>query len=207
MRSLQEVQYICEEDETCAETCVGIADCVACNCALVDQHGGIWGAAGDVTLCLLPIAFLLTVTLKPNPLSTMFSLPLSAIFLLLIRLMYLKSNPILCFGSVTLGIHEALVPLSMMFGAILLFEKMEQTCCMPHLLREIKELTNGHTVAELMTIFSFVTVLEGASGFGTPIALGAPMLASLGYPKVESVVTLLLMNSYSTVWGTLGMSI
>lgn len=37
--------------------------------------------------------------------------------------------------------------------------------------------------------FCFAFVVEGASGFGTPAALAAPMLYSMGHPKLESVAT------------------
>lgn len=44
-------------------------------------------------------------------------------------------------------------------------------------------------------------MIEGASGFGTPVALGAPMLVSTGHDALESVVILLIMNTFATVWG------
>lgn len=47
-------------------------------------------------------------------------------------------------------------------------------------------------------------MVEGASGFGTPAALGAPMLVSVGHPPMESVVTLLIFNTFATVWGAVG---
>lgn len=155
-------------------------------------------------MCLLPIIFLLAVTLKPNPLPTTVSLPAAAVMMFLIRVMYLGSNPTLCSGAIISGFHEALSPLTIMFGAIVLFETMEATLCMPFMMREMKALTEGHIVAELMLIFAFAYMIEGASGFGTPVALGAPMLASLGHPKFGSIVTLLVMNTFATVWGAAG---
>ena len=64
--------------------------------------------------------------------------------------MYLGSNPILTSACVILGVHEAITPLSIMAGAITLFEAMESTKCMPYMMREIKALTAGHPIAELM---------------------------------------------------------
>ena len=55
-----------------------------------------------------------------------------------------------------------------------------------------------------MLIFCFAYMIEGASGFGTPVALSSPMLVSLGYPKFESVVTMLLMNTFATIYGAAG---
>ena len=47
-------------------------------------------------------------------------------------------------------------------------------------------------------------MVEGASGFGTPAALGAPMLVNVGHPPMESVVVLLIFNTFATVWGAVG---
>eukprot|EP00538_Stauroneis_constricta_P013100 CAMPEP_0119571544 /NCGR_PEP_ID=MMETSP1352-20130426/44175_1 /TAXON_ID=265584 /ORGANISM="Stauroneis constricta, Strain CCMP1120" /LENGTH=574 /DNA_ID=CAMNT_0007621225 /DNA_START=16 /DNA_END=1740 /DNA_ORIENTATION=- len=91
-----------------------------------------------------------------------------------------------------------------MAGAIFLFETMESTYCMPYMMREMKALTNEHPVAEGMILFSFATMVEGASGFGTPAALGTPMLVSMGHPALESVVMLLVFNTFATVWGAVG---
>jgi len=218
---------------TCPEDCVSLAECDNCGCVVEDTGGGPWGKAMDVILCLLPIIFLLVATLKPKPLPTTQSLPLAALIMLLVRLMYLGSDPLLCCASIIAGLHEAMSPITIVGGAMLLFETLESTLCMPYMMREMKALTQGHHVAELMLLFCFAYMIEGASGFGTPgkerrvdgtcdyyyeylltlfcrfvlppsVALGAPMLVSLGYPKFESVVTLLLMNTFATVWGAAG---
>lgn len=41
----------------------------------------------------------------------------------------------------------------------------------------------------------------GASGFGTPVALAAPMLSSLGHDPLLTVVCLLIMNTFATQFG------
>jgi L-lactate permease len=145
-------QCIDSIDVACAETCVSLETCQACDCAvvLVDGAAGPWGNFMDVFFCLLPIIFLIWATLKQQPLPTTTSLPTAAFFMYLVRLMYLKSDPLLTNAAVILGFHEALTPLSIMAGAITLFETMEATYCLPYMMREIKVLTAGHPIAELM---------------------------------------------------------
>jgi hypothetical protein len=140
-----------EDSALCAETCIGLEACQECSCAVVPlDGGGPWGEVMDVFFCLMPIVFLLVVTIKPNPLPTTTSLPLAAILMYLMRLLYLGSDPVLTNGAVILGFHEALTPLSIMAGAITLFESMEATKCLPYMMREMKALTAGHPIAELM---------------------------------------------------------
>lgn len=204
---MSDFEYRCQNsaDVQCAEACVGLDACQECECAVVvTDAGGPWGSVMDVVFCLFPIVFLIVVTVKPNPYPTTLSLPLAAFFMWLVRLMYLGSDPLLTCSAVVLGLHEAFTPLGIMAGAITLFETMEATYCMPYMMREMKALTVGHPVAELMLIFAFAYMIEGASGFGTPVALGAPMLVSTGHSKMKSVVTLLIMNTFATVWGAVG---
>eukprot|EP00980_Cylindrotheca_fusiformis_P017548 scaffold5502_cov115-Cylindrotheca_fusiformis.AAC.10 len=140
-----------EKDLQCAEACVGLDACEKCSCATVALNaGGDWGEVMDVIFCLLPIVFLIVVTFKPNPLPTTKSLPLAAFSMFLVRLMYLGSDPLLTSASIVLGLHEAMTPLSIMGGAICLFETMEATYCLPYMMREMKALTAGHPIAELM---------------------------------------------------------
>jgi hypothetical protein len=73
--------------------------------------------------------------------------------------MYLGSDPLLSSAAVVLGLHEALTPLSIMAGAITLFETMEATYCLPYMMREMKALTGGHPVAELMLYVITLAIL------------------------------------------------
>ena len=146
-------EFICKEETgpTCATECIGLEDCNDCGCAIVPlDASGPWGAFMDFAFCVFPILFLIVVTVKPNPMATTRSLPLSAFIMFMVRLMYLGSDPLLTCGSVVLGLHEALTPLSIMAGAITLFESMEASKCLPYMMREMKALTAGHPVAELM---------------------------------------------------------
>mmetsp|Transcript_17991 Transcript_17991/g.49941 ORF Transcript_17991/g.49941 Transcript_17991/m.49941 type:complete len:684 (+) Transcript_17991:105-2156(+) len=201
-------EYTCvnEEDVFCAELCTSLDDCGSCGCAILrtEDTGGPWGDVMDVIFALLPILVLVVVTVKKCPWPTTKSLPFAALMLFLIRLMYYGIDPILTCGSVILGMHEAIAPITIIAGAMTLFETMEATKCMPYMMREMKALTNGHPVAECMLIFCFAYMIEGASGFGTPVALGAPMLISTGHPKFESVMVLLIFNTFATVWGAVG---
>lgn len=157
------MNYRCrdEADIGCAETCVSLEACLECQCAV--QNDTVDAPGGDVLavfLCLAPIVFLVIVTVKKNPLPTTISLPFAALLLFLIRTMYLRSDPLLACGAVLLGILEALTPLSIMAGAIALFESMEISYCLPYMMREMKALTDGHVIAESMLIFNFAYMVR-----------------------------------------------
>jgi L-lactate permease len=199
------VSCVTGTDEQCASTCVGLLECGSCKCAVqLEDAGGPWGDVMDVIFALLPVVFLIYVTMKAKPWPTTVSLPVAALLLAFLRLAYFQSDPLLVGGAIIAGIHEALTPLSIMAGAVTLFETMEATLCLPYMMREMKALSAGHPIAECMFIFAFAYLVEGASGFGTPAALSAPMLVSMGHPAMESVVLVLLFNTFATVWGAVG---
>lgn len=56
----------------------------------------------------------------------------------------------------------------------------------------------------LLVGWCFALFLEGAAGFGTPVALAAPLLVGLGVPALHAVVVALLGHSAGVAFGALG---
>jgi lactate permease len=50
----------------------------------------------------------------------------------------------------------------------------------------------------------FTYLVEGVSGFGTPTALAAPILSSLGIDPLDSIVVCLIFNTLQTPFGAVG---
>ncbi|CAK0832250.1 unnamed protein product, partial [Prorocentrum cordatum] len=108
-------------------------------------------------------------------------------------------------GNVITGVLQALTPISIVAGAIFLFDCMESSGCLAWMRTTMKAVTKGHPVAEVMLIgWGFSFLVEGASGFGTPAALAAPMLYSMGHQKLDAVASLLLFNGFSATFGAVG---
>ena len=60
-------------------------------------------------------------------------------------------------------------------------------------------------VAQLMIIgWAFAFMLEGASGFGTPVAIAAPILVGIGFRPMQVVMLALVMNSVPVSFGAVG---
>ncbi|MCV5388741.1 L-lactate permease, partial [Escherichia coli] len=47
-------------------------------------------------------------------------------------------------------------------------------------------------------------MIEGASGFGTPAAIAAPILVGLGFPALRVAMLALIMNSVPVSFGAVG---
>jgi hypothetical protein len=122
------------------------------------------GSVAAVLLCLLPVFFLLATTLiKPIMLPSSTALPLSAALLALIRLTYLSSPPLLVLAHTVVGALEGLVPLAVIFGAILLFEVMAATGCLQFMMANVRCLSAGCPIAEVFLIgWAFAYTISGA---------------------------------------------
>jgi lactate permease len=56
----------------------------------------------------------------------------------------------------------------------------------------------------LLIAFSFGAIIEGTSGFGTPVAIAGAVMVGLGYPPFQSAVLNLLANTAPVAWGAIG---
>ncbi|HEY7061216.1 MAG TPA: L-lactate permease [Chloroflexota bacterium] len=56
----------------------------------------------------------------------------------------------------------------------------------------------------LLIAFSFGAIIEGTSGFGTPVAIAGAMMVGLGFPPFQSAVLNLLANTAPVAFGAIG---
>lgn len=68
----------------------------------------------------------------------------------------------------------------------------------------ITHLPNDRRVILVVIGFCFGALLEGVSGFGTPVAITSSLLILVGYPPVEALVYVLIFNTAPVAFGALG---
>jgi lactate permease len=56
----------------------------------------------------------------------------------------------------------------------------------------------------LLIAFSFGAIIEGTSGFGTPVAIAGAIMVGLGFRPFQSAVLNLLANTAPVAWGAIG---
>ena len=126
---------------------------------------------------LAPILLIVGLALKKNAPPPTRSLPLAALCAWVLRLTYFKSDPNEVNAACLAQALGALSIISIIFGAVVLFQTMEMTGCMDWITELMRVVTGAHPVAEAMLIgWGFVNIVEGASGFGTLVALASPVL-------------------------------
>ncbi len=68
----------------------------------------------------------------------------------------------------------------------------------------IAYLPNDRRVVLVVVGFCFGALLEGVSGFGTPVAITSALLILVGYPPIEALAFVLIFNTAPVAFGALG---
>ena len=158
----------------------------------------------DALLALAPIVILIFMMTKKNSVPSYIALPVAAALVYVLKLIYFDADPNLTNATVVNGLLTAWVPIFIIWGAILLFKTMEHTGAMD-VVRGWLNSVSPNPVAQLMIIgWAFAFMIEGASGFGTPAALAAPILIGLGFPALRVACLALIMNSVPVTFGAVG---
>lgn len=89
-------------------------------------------------------------------------------------------------------------------GALFVYEITVQTGQFDVLRSQIAHLTKDRRLQVLLIAFSFGAFIEGAAGFGTPVAISAAMLIGLGFKPLPAAGLALIGNTAPVAFGALG---
>src|SRR5215470_11256771 len=158
----------------------------------------------DFLLAILPIGLLIYVMTKKRSWPSHISLPFAAALVYLLVLVHSRLDANLVNATVVNGMLSALTPISIIGGAILLSLTMRRSGAERTIGEWLKEVS-PNPVAQLMIVgWAFPFMIEGASGFGTPAAIAAPLLVGLGFDAVRVAILTLVMNAVPVTFGAVG---
>lgn len=158
----------------------------------------------DFFFAALPIAVLVFAMTKPRPLSSAIAYAIAATLAYVVRLAWFGDGLTLLNAAVVAGLLDALTPIAILFGAIFFFVAMEKSGAMDVLQRWLKGVSPNPIAQIMLAGWSFIFLIEGAAGFGTPAALAAPVLVGLGFPPLRVAVLCLIFNAIPTTFGAVG---
>lgn len=90
------------------------------------------------------------------------------------------------------------------FGAIALLFTLREIGALAAINRGFVSITPDRRIQAIIVAWLFGAFIEGSAGFGTPAALVAPLLLSLGFPALASVLVALVANSTPVSFGAVG---
>jgi lactate permease len=158
----------------------------------------------SLLLAGFPIVLLVFLMTKRKSLPSFIALPATAIVTYVIVLLFFKQPFLLTNATVIQGLLLALTPISIVACAIFLFKTLDSTGGLA-ILKIWLNTISDNKIAQLMIVgWAFPFLIEGASGFGTPVAIAAPILVGLGFPPVRIAIMVLIMNTIPVSFGAVG---
>lgn len=154
-------------------------------------------------LALLPIAtvFVLLVVLAR---SAKFSMLVAYFVTALTALFIWGTEPAKVLGATVNGVVTAASLLYIVFGAILMLYTLEESGGIRSIRSGFTRISPDRRVQAIIIAWLFGSLIEGASGFGTPAAIAAPLLVAIGFPAMAAVMVTLIIQSTPVSFGAVG---
>ena len=112
------------------------------------------------------------------------------------------------FSSIAYGAAFGLFPIGwVVFTAILLYRVTVESGNFEILKNSIASLTTDRRLQALLIAFAFGAFIEGAAGFGTPVAVAGAMLTGLGFTPFYAAAICLLANTAPVAFGSIAIPI
>jgi L-lactate transport len=92
-------------------------------------------------------------------------------------------------------------------GAVFLFKLTVKTGQFEIIRSSIVSVTSDQRLQALLIAFSFGAFLEGAAGFGAPVAITAALLVGLGFKPLNAAGLCLIANTAPVAFGAMGIPI
>jgi len=106
------------------------------------------------------------------------------------------------------GAAFGLFPIAwIMFSSILLYRITVDTGKFEIIKDSVGALSDDRRLQVVLIAFSFSSFIEGAAGFGSPVAVSAAMLSGLGFPAFYAGVYCLVGNTAPVAFGSIGIPI
>jgi len=147
------------------------------------------------------LLFLLGIKRKPAWMASLSGLAAAALVALAVYGMPVAQLA----GAITYGAAFGLFPIGwVVFSAILLYRITLESGKFEIVKDSVGSLTEDRRLQALLIAFAFGAFIEGAAGFGTPVAVAAAMLTGLGFSPFYAAAICLLANTAPVAFGSIG---
>ena len=114
------------------------------------------------------------------------------------------------FGLIVLeslkGVWSAIVVLLVVWPAILVFEVVTEANAFGVIRKGLQKYTPNELIQVIALGWVFMSFLQGITGFGVPVAVGAPLLVGIGVNPLWAVLIPLIGHAWANTFGTLAVA-
>jgi lactate permease len=166
--------------------------------------GSLGISAVVAAIPILVLFFMLGVKRKPAWMAASSAL----VSALLVALVAYGMPPQLAIISTIYGAAFGIFPIAwIVFASILLYRLAVDTGKFEIIKDSVGGLTNDRRLQAMFIAFSFGAFIEGAAGFGAPVAVSGAMLAGLGFNPFYAAGICLLANTAPVAFGSIGIPV
>jgi lactate permease len=157
----------------------------------------------NALIAILPLAlvFILLVIFK-WPASK--AMPLAFVVTVSTAYFYWQMPDVRIVAAAIEGVIIAGKILYIIFGALLLLFMLLHSGVVKIIRTHFQAITSDPRIQVIIIAWAFGAFIEGASGFGTPAAVAAPLLMLLGFPAMAAVMSALIIQSTPVSFGAVG---
>jgi lactate permease len=166
--------------------------------------GSLGASALVATIPIAVLFVMLGVLRKPAWMSAISALATALLVSLLVYGMPIK----LAILSTVYGAAYGLFPIAwIVFSSIMLYRLAVDTGKFEIIKDSVGALTDDRRLQAMFIAFSFGAFIEGAAGFGAPVAVSGAMLAGLGFDPFYAAGICLLANTAPVAFGSIGIPV
>ena len=107
-------------------------------------------------------------------------------------------------ASTIQGLLITVAVLWIIFGAILLLNTLKHSGAIAVIRQGFNNVSPDRRVQVIIIAWLFGSFIEGASGFGTPAAIAAPLMVAIGFPAMAAVMIGMMIQSTPVSFGAVG---
>lgn len=169
-----------------------------------DPAGNIWISA---LVALIPIVFFF-VALTKLRLKGYVAGTITVLLALAVALFFYKMPLSAALASVVYGFFYGLWPIAWIIVAAVFLYKVSVKTGQFDIIREsILSITADQRLQLILVGFCFGAFLEGAAGFGAPVAITAALLVGLGFKPLYAAGLCLIANTAPVAFGAMGIPV
>ncbi len=132
------------------------------------------------------------------------AMPIAYVITLLIAYAVWRVPALILLAASVQGLILAGSLLYIIFGALLLLATLNCSGAAHAIRSGFTRLSPDRRVQAILIGWLFGSFIEGSSGFGTPAAIAAPLLLTLGFPAMAAVMVGLVIQSTPVSFGAVG---
>ena len=169
-----------------------------------DPAGNIWLSA--LVACLPILVFFLSLTVLR--LKGWLAGSVTVLSALAVALLFYGMPAGQALSSAVYGFFYGLWPIAwIIVGAVFLYKVSVESGQFDVIRQSVLSLTADQRLQMLLVGFAFGSFLEGAAGFGAPVAITAALLVGLGFQPLYAAGLCLVANTAPVAFGALGIPI